>query len=57
MRINFKHNEGYCETPCPHRMINVYTGEPKFVGSNACAECRYFVTDDFDEDCVECCFV
>ena len=54
MKIPFEHDNGYCMTPCPYGKINVYTGELIFVGSNACASCICFVTDDFEEDLVEC---
>ena len=54
MKIPFEHDNGYCLTPCPYGRINGYTGEPTFVGSNSCASCICFVTDDFEEDLVEC---
>lgn len=54
MKIYYKHKEGYCETPCPYGFTNGYTGDHKLVGSYACADCMYFVTDSFDKNWVEC---
>ena len=56
MKIKFEHNEGYCLTPCPFGMINEYSdlGDVKLVGSNACSDCIHFVSNDFEENLVEC---
>lgn len=56
MRIHYTHENGHCMTPCPYGVHCGYTGEPKLVGSYACADCMHFVTDSFEENWVECNF-
>lgn len=55
MKIEFEvGDDGYCITPCPHGIINGYTGESKKVGSNICGDCRYFMSIDNENKSIEC---
>lgn len=56
MKINYKHDEGRCMTPCPYGILWRNEGEREvlLVGSNACAACDHFVFNDETADWVEC---
>ena len=55
MKIKFEtKHECFSTTPCPYGFTNGYTGKPKKVGSNRCAECIHFKSIDAENNEVEC---
>lgn len=55
MKIKFEtEDDCYCVTQCPYGFIDGYTGEPKKVGSNSCADCFHFVSTDIVNNFIEC---